>query len=294
IILPFAIFALAAIIRRGLKPIDDFKNELKERDSEELTPIEVHDYPQELLPTIDEMNRLFERISKAQNEQKQFIADAAHELRTPVTALNLQTKILLSQFPEHESLQNLSKGLARIQHLVTQLLALAKQDVTLSMVEPTGYFQLNDVALNCVEQLVNLAMQKEIDLGFVRNEPIEMHSIEPTVHSIIFNLIDNAIKYTPHQGVINISVYTDPDHYACIQIEDSGAGIDPENYDKVLKRFYRVHHHLEVGSGLGLFIVDRATQRLGGTLTLDKSLELGGLSVLVKLPKVLHLHETRV
>ncbi len=67
-----------------------------------------------------------------------------------------------------------------------------------------------------------------------------MHSIEPTVHSIIFNLIDNAIKYTPHQGVINISVYTDPDNYACIQIEDSGAGIDPENYDKVLKRFYRV------------------------------------------------------
>ncbi|MDP7776019.1 ATP-binding protein [Acinetobacter nosocomialis] len=293
IILPFAIFALAAIISRGLKPIDDFKNELMERDSEELTPIEVHDYPLELLPTIDEMNRLFDRISKAQNEQKQFIADAAHELRTPVTALNLQTKILLSQFPEHESLQNLSKGLARIQHLVTQLLALAKQDVTLSMVEPTGYFQLNDVALNCVEQLVNLAMQKEIDLGFVRNDPVEMHSIEPTVHSIIFNLIDNAIKYTPHQGVINISVYTDPDNFACIQIEDSGAGIDPENYDKVLKRFYRVHHHLEVGSGLGLSIVDRATQRLGGTLTLDKSLELGGLSVLVKLPKVLHLHESR-
>ncbi|MFW1981494.1 sensor histidine kinase, partial [Acinetobacter baumannii] len=70
-------------------------------------------------------------------------------------------------------------------------------------------------------------------------------------------------------------------------------GIDPENYDKVLKRFYRVHHHLEGGSGLGLSIVDRATQRLGGTLTLDKSLELGGISVLVKLPKVLHLHETR-
>lgn len=69
IILPFAIFALAAIISRGLKPIDDFKNELMERDSEELTPIEVHDYPQELLPTIDEMNRLFDRISKAQNEQ---------------------------------------------------------------------------------------------------------------------------------------------------------------------------------------------------------------------------------
>ncbi len=187
----------------------------------------------------------------------------------------------------------MSKGLARIQHLVTQLLALAKQDVSLSVIEPTRAFQLNDVALNCVEQLVNLAMQKEIDLGFVRNEPIEMHSVEPTVHSIIFNLIDNAIKYTPHEGMINISVFTATDGDACIQIEDSGAGIDPEHYDKVLKRFYRVHHHLEVGSGLGLSIVDRATQRLGGTLTLDRSLELGGLSVLVKLPKILHVHETR-
>lgn len=120
-----------------------------------------------------------------------------------------------------------------------------------------------------------------------------MHSVEPTVHSIIFNLIDNAIKYTPHEGMINISVFTATDGDACIQIEDSGAGIDPEHYDKVLKRFYRVHHHLEVGSGLGLSIVDRATQRLGGTLTLDRSLELGGLSVLVKLPKILHVHETR-
>lgn len=78
-----------------------------------------------------------------------------------MTALNLQTKILISQFPEQESLQNLSKGLARIQHLVTQLLALAKQDVSLSVIEPTRAFQLNDVALNCVEQLVNLAMQKK-------------------------------------------------------------------------------------------------------------------------------------
>lgn len=291
LLLPFAILALAFIIRLSLKPLDDFKNELTHRDSEGLAPIDRQNYPQELLPTIEEINHLFERIQHAQTEQKQFIADAAHELRTPVTALNLQIKILMSQFPEHEALQNLSKGLARIQHLVTQLLALAKQDVALSLVEPNTHFCLNDVVLNCVEQLVNLAMQKEIDLGFERNDQIEMQSLEPTVHSIIFNLIDNAIKYTPDQGIINISVYSDADHFAYIQIEDSGIGIDPEQYDKVLKRFYRVHHHLEVGSGLGLSIVDKATQRLGGTLTLARSLELGGLSVLVKLPKTLGQHE---
>ncbi|ATZ67967.1 MULTISPECIES: sensor histidine kinase [Acinetobacter] len=290
LLLPFAIIILAFIISLSLKPLDDFKAELQQRDSDGLAPIDSQEYPQELIPTIEEMNHLFERIQHAQAEQKQFIADAAHELRTPVTALNLQTKILMSQFPEHESLKNLSKGLARIQHLVTQLLALAKQDVGLMLIEPNTLFRLNDVALNCVEQLVNLAMQKEIDLGFERNDVIEMQSLESTVHSIIFNLIDNAIKYTPSQGIINISVYNENEDYACIQIEDSGSGIAPENYDKVLKRFYRVHHHLEVGSGLGLSIVDKATQRLGGTLQLGRSIDLGGLSVIVRLPKKLERH----
>ncbi len=290
LLLPFAIIILAFIISLSLKPLEDFKAELRSRDSYGLAPIDSQDYPQELIPTIEEMNHLFGRIQQAQAEQKQFIADAAHELRTPVTALNLQTKILMSQFPEHEALINLSKGLARIQHLVTQLLALAKQDVGLNLIEPNTEFRLNDVALNCVEQLVNLAMQKEIDLGFERNDVIEMNSLESTIHSIIFNLIDNAIKYTPNQGIINISVYSDQDNFACVQIEDSGVGIDPENYDKVLKRFYRVHHHLEVGSGLGLSIVDKAIQRLGGTLQLSRSIDLGGLSVLVRLPKILNHH----
>lgn len=290
LLLPFAIIILAFIISLSLKPLEDFKAELRSRDSDGLAPIDSQYYPQELIPTIEEMNHLFGRIQQAQAEQKQFIADAAHELRTPVTALNLQTKILMSQFPEHEALINLSKGLARIQHLVTQLLALAKQDVGLNLIEPNTEFRLNDVALNCVEQLVNLAMQKEIDLGFERNDVIEMNSLESTIHSIIFNLIDNAIKYTPNQGIINISVYSDQDNFACVQIEDSGVGIDPENYDKVLKRFYRVHHHLEVGSGLGLSIVDKAIQRLGGTLQLSRSIDLGGLSVLVRLPKILNHH----
>lgn len=285
IIIPFALFGLIYIIRRSLKPLEDFKSELAQRDSNSLLEIQNSQYPEELVPTINEMNHLFERISLAQQEQRQFVADAAHELRTPITALNLQTKILMSQFPNEGSLVNLSKGLARMQHLVAQLLSLAKQDATLSHDVQVTRFKLNDVALNCVEQLMNLAMEKDIDLGFERNELIEMQSIEQSIHSIIFNLIDNAIKYTPPSGIINISVFEDVEHSAYIRIEDSGPGIENELYDKVLKRFYRVYHHLEVGSGLGLSIVDRATQQLGGQLTFDQSSELGGLSVLVKLPK---------
>lgn len=288
LIMPFALLALVFIIRRSLKPLDEFKSELSLRDPNSLSSIQNSHYPEELVPTINEMNHLFERISLAQQEQRQFVADAAHELRTPITALNLQTKILMSQFPDDPNLLNLSKGLARMQHLVTQLLALAKQDASLKYERLITTFQLNDVAFNCVEQLLNLAVQKDIDLGFLRNDPVQMVSIEQSVHSIIFNLIDNAIKYTPDMGVINISVFEDGLGSAFIQIEDSGAGIEPELYDKVLKRFYRVHHHLEVGSGLGLSIVEKAVQHLGGHIQFSRSEELGGLQVLVKLPMQPH------
>lgn len=284
LIMPLVILVIFWIIRRGLKPLNDMKNQLAQRNSYELSHIDDDHYPIELLPAIHEINYLFDRISRAQQEQKQFIADAAHELRTPITALNLQTKILLRDFPENSALLNLSKGLARIQHLVSQLLALAKQDTALHTSEKPKKFLLNDVALSCVEQLMNLAMEKDLDLGFERNDEIIIYGFEPTLHSIIYNLIDNAIKYTPMSGVINISVYSENNTEALICIEDSGPGIPKEHYDSVLKRFYRVHHHLEVGSGLGLSIVQKATQRLGGILFFGQSETLGGLKVTIQLP----------
>ena len=281
--MPFIIWGLSWIISRSLQPLDDFKAELAQRGSEELSPIASNTYPLEIVPTIMEMNHLFERISSAQQEQRQFIADAAHELRTPITALNLQMQILLKQFPDAQELQNLSKGLIRIQHLVSQLLSLAKQDASILEVETKQQFLLNQVAVNCVEQLVHLAMQKEIDLGMERQEDVLLHCQESAVHSIIYNLIDNAIKYTPNQGVINVSVFEQAG-FAMIQVEDSGPGISPELYEQILKRFYRVHHHLEIGSGLGLSIVDKATERLGGKLSFSRSASLGGLQVNVQLP----------
>lgn len=284
LILPFMLMGLVWIIRRNFKPLDDFKQELSQRDSNDLVPISKQSYPNEMLPMIEEMNHLFERIQSAQQEQKQFVADAAHELRTPITALNLQTKILLSQFPEDKNLNNLAQGLARIQHLVMQLLALAKQDSALNQAAMISSFSLNDVAVQCLEHLMNLAMAKEIDMGFVRNEAVQIQSIEHSVHSIIYNLLDNAIKYTPTAGMINISVFQPDAGHVTILIEDSGMGIPPEHYDMVLKRFYRVHHHLTVGSGLGLSIVDKAIQQLGGEFELSRSDDLGGLCARVTLP----------
>lgn len=282
VIMPFAIWGLNYIIRRNFKPIEQFKTELMQREPNELTPIDDQHYPSEIIPSIHEINHLFSRISEAQQEQRQFIADAAHELRTPITALNLQTQILLRELPNQPSLLKLNQGLARIQHLVSQLLNLAKQDACVLNQENKSLFLVNEVAVSCVEQLIHLALQKEIDLGMERHENIQICSQESAVHSVIYNLIDNAIKYTPAKGIINVSTYRQG-HHAIIQIEDSGPGIAPELYDQILKRFYRIHQHLEMGSGLGLSIVAKAIERLGGSIVFDHSPSLGGLLVTITL-----------
>ncbi len=282
LIMPLAIWGLSYIIRRSFKPIENFKSELIQRKPNELTPIAYETYPIEIIPSIQEINHLFGRISQAQQEQRQFIADAAHELRTPITVLNLQTQILLRELPNHPSLLKLSKGLARIQHLVSQLLSLAQQDASVLSHHDKSRFSINDVAVNCVEQLIHLALQKEIDLGMERQQEIQIFSQESALHSIIYNLIDNAIKYTPAQGIINVSTYLQGQN-AIIQIEDSGPGIAPELYNQILKRFYRIHQHLEMGSGLGLSIVDKAIERLGGSIEFDRSASLGGLQVTIRL-----------
>lgn len=287
IIMPFAIWGLSYIIRRSFEPIEHFKSELMQRKPNQLSPIAYDNYPIEIVPSIEEINSLFQRISIAQLEQKQFIADAAHELRTPITALNLQTQILLNEFPHHPSLLKLKQGLARIQHLVNQLLNLAKQDAFILNAEQNLAFQLDELAINCIEQLIHLAIDKNIDLGMERHEPILIRSQASAVHSIIYNLIDNAIKYTPTHGIINVSTFLE-NQYAVITIEDSGPGISPDLYDQIKKRFYRVHQHLEMGSGLGLSIVDKVTERLGGELHFNQSTLLGGLKVSVRLPMSLN------
>lgn len=281
--LPFAIFGLSWVIRRNFQPLNDFKTELASRKAQELKPIAMKDYPLELEPTIQEMNYLFGRISLSQQEQRQFVADSAHELRTPLTALNLQLQILLQQFPQSDALHNLSQGVLRMQHLVNQLLSLAKQEVTDGLTEPVQSLSLNQMTVACIEQLIQLALQKEIDLGVEQQQELLIQGQASALHSIIYNLIDNAIKYSPKDGVINVSIFQQGQQ-AVLQIEDSGTGIDTAQFNQIRQRFYRIHNYAEIGSGLGLSIVDKATERLGGTLEFSRSLNLGGLCVQVKFP----------
>lgn len=283
--IPLALAGFIYLIKRSLRPFETFKTELIQRDSNTLTPIQSTAYPIEFFATIDEMNQLFERISISQQQQKQFITDAAHELRSPLTALNLQTKILMNDLPDQPALKHLSQGLTRMQHLVAQLLTLAQQDVLIPQQTEFSQVALHEVVQECVEQLMNVALLKEQDLGFLDYNEVYLQSIPTSLHSIVHNLIDNAIKYTPSNGIINLSLCLDDDQkYAHLYIEDSGAGIPEQHYADILKRFYRVQNHAEVGSGLGLSIVHQAVKHLGGEIQFAKSPLLGGLHVHIQFP----------
>ena len=282
IIMPFAIYGLGFIIRRNFAPFEQFKSELSTRKPNELTVIDPQQYPIELIPSIQAINQLFQRISDAQQEQKQFIADAAHELRTPITALNLQTKILLKELPHHESLIKMNSGLHRTQHLVGQLLNLAQQDSLNASNEKKVSIRLDERAYQSIEQLIHLALTKEIDLGMERYEHVQIINYSSAIDSILTNLIENAIKYTPPNGIINVSTFQEND-IAIIQVEDSGPGISADLYERIKKRFYRVEQHQEIGSGLGLSIVEKAVERMGGNLIFDRSPQLGGLLVRVEI-----------
>lgn len=292
LLMPLVLFGLGWLVRRNLSPLINLQNAIASRDHDDLTAIDTSALPLEIAPTIDEINSLFERIDYAQQQQQKFIADAAHELRSPITALNLQLKVLQKTLPEsfvkEKNFVNLKNGLYRMQHLVTQMMALAHQDAhPSSQIEP---LDLIEHVKQVVEQLMYNARKKHIDLGLNQPEHLAQLLIQATqtkLQSILFNLIDNAIKYTPEHGRIDITI-DQQSQYGYLCIEDSGVGVSSSDYAKLIERFVRLPNNQEdvVGSGLGLSIVHTAVHQLNGQLQFAQSAHLGGLAVSVKLPLV--------
>ena len=290
------LMGLSWLVGKQLRPLETLQRTIASRDHHDLTAIGTQQLPLEIIPTVQEINSLFKRIEVAQQQQQQFIADAAHELRSPITALNLQLTVLQKTVPypleQEKHFNRLKSGLQRIQHLVTQMMELAHQDAEhdiqfehLDLVEHTKLM---------VEQLMYQARKKQIDLGLKqaseqRSSPIVVKASTVQLQSIIFNIIDNAIKYTPEGGCIDISLglqsrNNQPYGYLCV--EDSGSGVKPEDYAKLTERFVRLPSAQQqaVGSGLGLSIVSTAIEQLDGQLDFAPSARLGGLAVCVMLP----------
>jgi two-component system, OmpR family, sensor kinase len=285
-LIPCLLLVTALVIAGSLRPMVRLADDLDLRAADDMTPLPLAGTPSELHPFIASINGLLERVKSMMDSQRRFIADAAHELRTPITALGLQAENLDPvDLPEaaRERLAALKEGMARTKHLLEQLLALARHEAG-----PPGEaatVPLDRAVKDLVADLLPEAARKGVDLGFEMIEPVAIKGEPVMIATMIRNLIDNAVRFTPRGGRVDIGVYREGSE-AVLQIEDTGPGIPSGDLDRIFEPFFRGSQPSEDGTGLGLSIVKRITDRLGGTVVLENLTGAGqtGLRATVRLP----------
>lgn len=284
-LIPCLVFVFAIVIKRSLRPMSDLAARLDERRADDLAAMEIEGTPAELHPFIGSINRLFVRVQTTMDQQRRFIADAAHELRTPITALSLQAENLQQTelSPDGQlRLARLRDGARRTAHLLEQLLALARYDAGPIMDAATT--ELDVCAKQVVAALLPQAAALAIDLGFDIIEPVVAKGDTIMVSAIIRNLIDNALHATPSGGKIDVGIFRDGDR-ATIRIVDSGPGIPDGDLDRIFEPFFRGARPSGDGTGLGLAIVKRIVDQLEGSVSLQNIAAngQGGLSAVVRI-----------
>jgi two-component system OmpR family sensor kinase len=285
-LIPCLLLVTALVIAGSLRPMVRMAGDLDSRAADDMTPLPLAGAPAELDPFIASINGLLERVKVMMYQQQRFVADAAHELRTPITALSLQADNLDSvDLPEaaRERLATLKEGMARTKHLLDQLLALARHEVRSS--SDAAVVQLDRAVKGLVADLLPLASGKGIDLGFKLFEPVATQGEPVMIATMIRNLIDNALRFTPCGGRVDLGVYREGSE-AVLQIEDTGPGIPPCDIERIFDPFVRGRQSVEDGTGLGLSIVKRIVDGLGGTIVLENISRPAstGLRATVRLP----------
>ncbi|NMM10117.1 MAG: two-component sensor histidine kinase [Polaromonas sp.] len=290
---PLLMLAVWWVITRSLAPIERARREVASRAADDFSPLSDEGLPDEVRPLVDELNLLFGRVRSAFDAQTSFVADAAHELRSPLTALKLQAQALRRTEEDPASreagIARLNGGIDRAIRLVEQLLLLAREEAGTGQAggEPVD---LQEVVKLAVADVLPQAGNKHIDLGLTDNQrgqtAIEIKGQREALRILLRNLLDNAIKYTPTSGQVDVSLQVQ-EAQAVLNIEDSGPGIQPEDLPRVFDRFFRASDvPAETGSGLGLAIVKVIAQRHGATIALDRSTRLGGLKVELRFPAI--------
>ncbi|MBI2312950.1 MAG: sensor histidine kinase N-terminal domain-containing protein [Betaproteobacteria bacterium] len=250
-------------VGRGLTPLKRLRDEVSRRPAHDLRPLDEETAPEEVRPLIHAVNELLWRLAAVIESQKRFVADAAHQLRTPFAGLKSQAELLLRESdpgPIKHGVRQMLVSAERCNHLVTQLLVLARNEPGALAAAPLVPVDLRALARDTAASWVPRAVDKAIDLGFEEEEaPLWIRGNGDSLREMINNLIDNAIRYTPAGGQVTVSVRGEPDSVA-LTVEDTGPGIALEHREKVFERFYRVLGSGEEGSGLGLAIVREVAQ----------------------------------
>lgn len=287
-LIPCLMVVTALVIAYSLRPMVQLAGDLDARRSDDMTPLPLSGTPSELHPFITSINGLLKRMRLLMDQQRRFVADAAHELRTPITALSLQAENLESvALPKRarERVTALKQGMHRTKHLLEQLLALARHEAVPSGLAEKPLAALDHVAKEVVADLLPEALDRGIDLGFALVEPLSVRSEPAMLAAIIRNLLENALRFTPRGGTIDIGVYRE-DSTAILQVEDTGPGIASTDMDQIFEPFFRGSRPEGEGTGLGLSIVKRIVDSLGGGIALENIAGIGrsGLRATVRLP----------
>jgi two-component system OmpR family sensor kinase len=285
LLVPLLLAAVWLMARRATRPILRVRDQVAGRAVEDLSPLPVAGLPDEVLPLVEEINLLFSRLDRAFAAQRDFVADAAHELRTPLAALRLQVQGLQRAGTEPVRVlatARLLEGVDRATRLVEQMLLLARQDAATGPGE-VARVDLVEVAALAMADVLPSALAKGIDLGLEDGAAGAALGQEGPLRILVRNLLENAVKYTPRGGIVDLAVRTHGNRVALV-VADSGPGIPPEERQRVFDRFYRLPGQEGLGNGLGLAIVKAVAERYQGRVELGRSERLDGLEVVVSLP----------
>jgi len=289
--LPLLLLPAWLIVGIGLRPLRSIADEIEQRSESDLTPLADTRY-RELSPLVAAINSLMLRLQKRIDNEREFLTDAAHELRTPLAAIQINAHLLLSRTAldpsthSREADLGLREGVARATHMVQQLLAMER-----ARSEP-GAQSLNHIDLGAfvrdrLASAAPLALQRGIEIEFHSDGTFMRRVHMETMGALLDNLITNAIKYSPRNGLITASLAA-VEGGLRFTIVDQGPGIAPHLQEKVFKRFYRVPGQDQTGSGLGLAIAQRAAARNGGQISLANNASGTGLCVTVDFPRAVH------
>jgi two-component system sensor histidine kinase TctE len=272
-------------IQLGLRPMRRLRDEIAQRSALDLRPIADATVPREIAPVVVTLNRLFHMLRTSAQSQQQFIANTAHQLRTPITGMQAQLELLTADpaaRPVLNRLSTLQESIRRLAHSSNQLLMLARADPSANISAKNQPVALGEIVREVVSKFIDRALQAGIDLG-IEVEPASIQADPSLLDDLLSNLVDNALKYTPRGGTV--TVHTGSLHgRPFIAVEDSGPGIPEADRQRVLQRFYRLPNSPGFGSGLGLAIVDEIVRLYGGTLSIGDGPGGRGARITVQLP----------
>lgn len=289
VIIPIAVVLVYLGLARGLWPLKRLQEMIEKRRPTDLSPIDVRRVPEELRPLIHALNDMMLRLELNLAAQQRFIADAAHQMRTPLTGLKSQAELALLEHDPAQiraCMEQIQVSSTSAAHLINQLLALARAESSTEKVHAVERVELNAQLEKLVAEWVPAARSRRIDLGFERaHVPLHVDANPMLLNEMFKNLIDNAIKYTPRGGMVTVRLRADI--RAIFEVEDSGPGVAGEDRQRVFERFYRVLGTQVEGSGLGLPIVREIAELHRAEVELLDPAGAQGLIVRVSFPRVM-------